>query len=238
MRIIARYLVASMIFMLNGCAYYSYGTKSVYGLTNVETTEYVGHQQKTGYNSPIFSPIITLDNWVQVKFSISGPYYSPIKENKSEFFNNLRMDVFITSLREGIRLDTQHMVMDQYRIGKQSKVNFLELKRYPSKAKSSYGIDVCMFSSEDIQGNSSDFFYDFHKGESIAIPYRQVDFNLLPINLLSIDPNILCGDLVVMNTNLAGEQGFFTLTLPFIEEGETTEYTIYFYPVEYRVTIK
>ncbi|NRB23369.1 hypothetical protein [Shewanella sp.] len=238
MRMITRCLVISMILMLNGCAYYSYGTRSVYGLTNVETTEYLGHVQYQGLDSPIFSPIITLDNWVQVRFLISGLYNSPIKENKSEYFYNLRMEVFITSLREGIRLDTQHMVMDQYRIGKQSKVNFLEMKRYPSKAKSDYGIDVCMYSPEDIQGNSSDFFYDFHKGESIAIPYRQVDFNLLPTNLLDIDPNILCGDLVVMNTNLAGEQGFFTLTLPFIEEGETTEYTIYFYPVEYRITVK
>lgn len=224
--------------MLNGCAYYSYGTRSVYGLTNVETTEYLGHVQHQGLDSPIFNPIITLNNGLQLKVDVPGIYNLPLGKYGSEHVNNLRMAIFITSLKEGIRLDTQHMVMDQYRIGKKTKVNFLEMKRYPSKAKSDYGIDVCKYSPEDIQGNSSDFFYDFHKGESIAIPHRQVDFNLLPTNLLDIDPNILCGDLVVMNTNLAGEQGFFTLTLPFIEEGETTEYTIYFYPVEYRITVK
>lgn len=232
---ITRCLVIFMIFMLNGCAYYSYGTRSVYGLTKVETTEFLGHVQYQGYDSPIFSPIITLDNLVQVKFRISGLYNSPIKENNSVHFSNLKMEIFITSLKEGIRLDTQHMIMDQYRIGKKTKVNFLELKRYPSKGKSHYGIDVCMSPPEE---RYPDYLYNFYKDESIVIPYRQFDFNKLPSNLLRIDTNILCGNLVAMNTNLAGEQGFFTLTLPFIEEGETTEYTIYFYPVEYRITVK
>lgn len=237
MRMITRCLVISMIFMLNGCAYYSYGTRSVYGLTNVETTEYLGHVQHQGLDSPIFNPIITLNNGLQLKVDVPGIYNLPLGKYGSEHVNNLRMAIFITSLKEGIRLDTQHMVMDQYRIGKKTKVNFLELKRYPSKAQSHYGVDVCM-SPPIGQNRFPDYLYDFYQGESIAIPHRQVDFNKLPSNFLRIDPNILCGDLVVMNTNLAGEQGFFTLTLPFIEEGETTEYTIYFYPVEYRITVK
>ena len=235
MSTITRCLVISMIFMLNGCAYYSYGTRSVYGLTNVETTEYLGHVQHQGLDSPIFNPIITLNNGLQLKVDVPGIYNLPLGKYGSEHVNNLRMEIFITSLKEGIRLDTQHMVMDQYRIGKKTKVNFLELNRYPSKGKSHYGIDVCMSPPEE---RYPDYLYDFYKDESIAIPYRQFDFNKLPSNLLRIDTNILCGDLVVMNTNLAGEQGFFTLTLPFIEEGETTEYTIYFYPVEYRITVK
>lgn len=55
---------------------------------------------------------------------------------------------------------------------------------------------------------------------------------------LSSDPNVLCGDLVAMDTNFAGEQGYFTITLPFIEAGNTKEYTVLFYPVGTRYTIK
>ncbi|MDR9765816.1 hypothetical protein RJP56_07075 [Shewanella baltica] len=50
--------------------------------------------------------------------------------------------------------------------------------------------------------------------------------------------NILCGELVVMDTNFAGEQGYFTITLSFIEAGNTKEYTVHFYPVGTRYTIK
>ncbi|WBJ96243.1 hypothetical protein [Shewanella sp. MTB7] len=232
--------IMSIVLILNGCAYYVYNTGSAYGLTNVETTKYLGHQQNTGYSSPIFTPIVTLDNGVQVKLHFSGGYSRPPGESDSEHFNNLRIEIFITSLEEGIRLDTQHIMMDQYRISKKAKVNFLEMKRYPSKARNSYGIDVCQYPPEDVQvdSNSFDIFYDFYQKDSISIPYRQVDFNLLPVHLLAIDTNILCGILVAMNTNLAGDQGFFTLTLPFIEEGQITEYTLYVYPVEYRFTAK
>ncbi|MCG9723524.1 hypothetical protein [Shewanella sp. Isolate7] len=228
-------IIVFVIFLLNGCAYYSYGIRSSYGLTNVDTTEYVGHLRNTGYTSPIFSPVITLKNQVQFKIRIPGNYNLPLGRYKSEYFNHLRMELFITSLQEGLRLDTQHITLNQYRVGKQTKVNFIPLGRHPSKDPSDYGVDVCMSSPER---KFPDYLYDFYQGESIAIPHRQVDFNQLPPNQLRIDTQILCGNLVAMNTNLAGEQGFFTLTLPFIEAGETTEYTIYFYPVEFRSTIK
>ena len=227
--------IVFVVFLLNGCAYYSYGIRSSYGLTNVDTTEYVGHLKTTGYTSPIFSPVITLKNQVQFKIRIPDGYsYLPGKYD-SEHFNHLMMELFITSLKEGVRLDTQHINLNQYRVERQTKVNFIPLGRYPSKDPSDYGVDVCMSSPE---AKFPDYLYDFYQGESIAIPHRLVDFNQLPPNQLRIDTQILCGELVAMNTNLAGEQGFFTLTLPFIEAGETTEYTIYFYPVEYRITIK
>ena len=228
-------VIVFVIFLLNGCAYYSYSTRSTYGLTNVDTTEYLGHVQYQGLDSPIFNPIITLGNGVQFKVDVPGRYNLPLGKYDSEHANNLRMELFITSLKEGIQLDTQHITLNQYRVGKQTKVNFIPLGRHPSKDPSDYGVDVCKSSPER---KFPDYLYDFYQGESIAIPYRQVDFNQLPSNQHRIDTQILCGNLVAMNTNLAGEQGFFTLTLPFIEAGETTEYTIYFYPVEYRITIK
>ncbi|WP_283160771.1 hypothetical protein [Shewanella sp. SACH] len=41
-----------------------------------------------------------------------------------------------------------------------------------------------------------------------------------------------------MDTNFAGEQGYFTIILSFIKAENTKEYTVHFYPVGTRYTIK
>jgi len=228
-------LIAMLIgLILNGCAYYSYSTRSTYGLTKIETVEYLGHVQYQGLDSPIFNPIITFDNGVQIRVYVPGIYNYPLTETDSKNLNNLKMSVFITSLKAGIHLDIQHIKMDQYRMGYSTPINFVELKRYPSWREGQEGVELCQYPPNMKMSD----FYDFYQGATIDIPFRQHDFNLLPSNLLRIDTNILCGSLVAMNTNLAGEQGFFTLTLPFVEEGKTTEYILYFNPVNYRILIK
>ncbi|OUS52555.1 hypothetical protein BM607_001030 [Shewanella sp. SACH] len=80
-------------------------------------------------------------------------------------------------------------------------------------------------------------FYDFYPEETINIPYRETDLSLVT-RALRYDPNVLCGDLVAMDTNFAGEQGYFTIILSFIKAENTKEYTVHFYPVGTRYTIK
>ncbi|GGZ02496.1 hypothetical protein [Shewanella fodinae] len=217
--------------LLPGCAYYVYGTHSAYGFQKVDTEEYLGPID-TGYDSKITSPVLTFANGVQVKFSISGMYNYPPKPKDLGMFNNARIEMFITSLMPGIKLDTTGIILDQYRVGKKTLVKFLELKRYPSLARGQNGLLVCRYSEL-----SEKAFYDFYQGDSINIPHRTTDFSLVTSELRS-DPTILCGELVAINTNFAGEQGYFTITLPLIEDGMTHEYKVYFYPVGYRFTMK
>lgn len=224
-------LVLLITSLVQGCAYYSYSTRTAYGVQKVDIEEYLGPID-IGYYSPILSPVITFDNGVQVKFYISGAYNYPPKKTDSEYFNNARMEMFITSLKQGIQLNTKRIILDQYRIGKKIPVKFLEKKRYPSLAKNQHGLLVCTYPE-----SSQKAFYDFYPEETINIPYRETDLSLVT-RALSSDPNVLCGDLVAMDTNFAGEQGYFTITLSFIEAGNTKEYTVHFYPVGTRYTIK
>lgn len=50
------WVAISITVLLNGGAYYSYPTCSNYGLTKIETTEYLGHIQYQGLDSPISPP--------------------------------------------------------------------------------------------------------------------------------------------------------------------------------------
>lgn len=221
------------ISLLQGCAYYVYSPHTSYGLTKVDTEEYLGPID-TGYYSPITSLVLTFDNGVQVKFSISEMYNSPRKPQDLEHFDNARIEVFITSLKKGIELDTQHIILEQYRISKKTSVKFLEKKHYPSLAKNQHGLLICTYSELTQKA-----FYDFYQEKSIEVPYM-TDFNLDLIKgsgLIS-NPNILCGELVAMDTNFADEKGYFTITLPFVETGSTKEYTVYFYPVGTRFLAK
>lgn len=226
-------LVLLITSLVQGCAYYSYSTRTAYGVQKVDIEEYLGPID-IGYDSPILSPVITFDNGVQVKFYISGAYNYPPKKTDSEYFNNARIEMFITSLKQGIQLNTKSIILDQYRIGKKIPVKFIELKRYPSLAKNQHGLLVCSYPEL-----SQKAFYDFYKKESIEVPYMtNLKLELIKGGGLMSNYNILCGELVAMDTDFSGEQGYFTITLPFIEAGNTKEYTVHFYPVGTRYTIK
>lgn len=118
-------LVLLITSLVQGCAYYSYSTRTAYGVQKVDIEEYLGPID-IGYYSPILSPVITFDNGVQVKFYISGAYNYPPKKTDSEYFNNARIEMFITSLKQGIQLNTKRIILDQYRIGKKTPVKLIE----------------------------------------------------------------------------------------------------------------
>ncbi len=90
----------SVIGVVDNKPSYSYSTRTAYGVQKVDIEEYLGPID-IGYDSPILSPAITFDNGVQVKFYISGAYNRPPKKTDSEYFNNARIDMFITSLKKG-----------------------------------------------------------------------------------------------------------------------------------------
>ncbi len=70
------------------------------------------------------------------------------------------------------------------------------------------------------------------------MPYRETGLSLVKVGVLIVDPDILCGELVAMNINFVGDDGYFTINLPFIDDSGRKEYTVYFYPVGIRYTMK
>lgn len=216
---------------MQGCAYYSYSTKTSYGLTPVDTIEYLGAVDSVGYDSEVFSPVVTLENGVQIKFRIAGLYNYPIENTYSRYFLNLDIEIFITSLDDSVVLDLSDIIINQYRVNKKRKMKFMKLERSPSEAPDEFGIDVCT------RAPNWDS-YNFYKEKILTIPKRTDNFKQLPLDKLHADKNIICGILHAPDTNLADEQGFFNLYLTFIVDGRPKTYTIYFYPVDYRATIR
>ena len=217
---------------LQGCAYYVYSTHTAYGLNRVDSEEYLGPID-TGYDSPITSPVLSFDNGVQVKFMIPGVYNYPRKKTGIDYLDDINIEIFITSRKAGISLDVQNMVLDQYRTGRKTPLRFLEKKHYPSLEKGKEGVLVCRYSEL-----SEEAFSDFYQGERIELPYRETDLSLVKVGMLRVDPDILCGELVAMNINFVGDDGYFTINLPFIDDSGRKEYTVYFYPVGTRYTMK
>lgn len=214
-------IVLILVLNMQGCAYYSYSTGSSYGLVPVDTVEYLGPIERVGYDSEILSPVVTLDNGVQIKFFTSWIYNYPIKQSHSDDFKNLEVEVFITSLHEDVAINVSNITMEQYRFNRITKVKFMKLERRSSKVPDRYGVDVCT-RGPDWES------YNFYEGKAITIPRLTHDLNLLPLRKLREDKNIICGILYAPDTNLAVEQGFYNLYLTFIVDGKPKTYTIYF----------
>lgn len=224
MRLLYRAFLLIFTLSIQSCYYWIRVQSESYSLTPRTTIKDDGKSlAKSGdiqSYPPVTSPIIKFDNGVQIAMDINVD-----KEGSSDAVdlhgNRLIIPFFMTSLREGIYLDAANVKMIDYQ-GQEKKV-WLNLD-YEVIDYYKDGKTLKLISPNDLS-------YKYYHKPILKIPSREKLMKRSDLWYVTTTTKIIFGNLVVKDTFIDGEKGFFKIIFPFMEQGKKTRYTLYYYPV-------
>ena len=221
-------ILSILSFLTVGCAYWSHVKTTTYGLMEINTIDKLGTAKQGMYKNA--SPIIQLDNGVQLIFHIPSIYSQSPTERKDITFPNLQIDFYMISTKKNINLLTSKLKFIYTKFNIEKSI-LMSLDYFTRKVERN-GI----WQTYQIINPSSEKYY--HKN-LLPLPVRN-----FPITSqddywnLAADEKVVQGMMMIKDTDIAGENGFFKIVLSFIENGVEKKYNVYFHPIEYDVFIR